>query len=71
MRKLSRTRAFRPSLARRSSPRFAFERTNERIDVRVPKPVLDALKARASHRGIPDTCLIRKKMQREIALPER
>ena len=51
--------------------RFAFETTSERIDMRVPKPLLDALKARASHRGIPFTRLIREMMERELSRPER
>lgn len=33
--------------------RFEFEKKSERINMRVPKPLLDALKERASHRGIP------------------
>ena len=51
--------------------RFEFEKKSERIDMRVPKPLLDALKARASHRGIPFTRLIREMMERELSRPER
>ncbi len=51
--------------------RFEFEKKSERINMRVPKPLLDALKARASHRGIPYTRLIREIIEREIARPER
>ena len=52
-------------------PLFAFEKKSERIDMRVPKPLLDALKERASHRGIPYTRFIRELMEREISRPER
>ena len=51
--------------------RFEFEKKSERINMRVPKPLLDALKARASHRGIPYTRLIREIIEREISRPER
>ena len=51
--------------------RFEFEKKSERINMRVPKPLLDALKARASHRGIPFTRLIREMMERELSRPER
>lgn len=49
---------------------FEFERKSERINMRVPKPLLDALKKRASHRGIPYTRLIREIMEREMSRPE-
>jgi len=51
--------------------RFAFEKKSERINMRVPKPLLDALKARASHRGIPLARLVREMMERELSRPER
>jgi predicted DNA binding CopG/RHH family protein len=51
--------------------RFEFEKKSERINMRVPKPLLDALEARASHCGIPYTRLIREIIEREIARPER
>jgi predicted DNA binding CopG/RHH family protein len=50
---------------------FEFENKSERINMRVPKPLLDALKRRASHRGIPYTRFIRELMEREISRPER
>jgi predicted DNA binding CopG/RHH family protein len=49
---------------------FEFEKKSERINMRVPKPLLDALKKRASHRGIPYTRYIREIMEREMARPE-
>ena len=50
---------------------FEFENKSERINMRVPKSLLDALKRRASHRGIPYTRFIREIMEREIFRPER
>lgn len=50
--------------------RFEFEKKSERINMRVPKPLLDALKERASDRGIPYTRFIRDLMEREIARRE-
>ena len=49
---------------------FEFEKKSERVNMRVPKPLLDALKKRASHRGIPYTRFIRELMEREISRPE-
>jgi len=40
--------------------RFEFERKDEQINMRVPKPLLAAVKARAKARGIPYTGFIRK-----------
>lgn len=50
---------------------FEFESKSERIDMRVPKSLLDALKQRARRRGVPYTRFIRELMEREIAGPER
>lgn len=50
--------------------RFEFENKSARINMRVPKPLLDALKQRASHRGIPYTRFIRELMEREISRSE-
>ena len=47
------------------------EKKSERTDMRVPRPLLDALEARASHRGIPYTRLIREFIERDISRPER
>jgi predicted DNA binding CopG/RHH family protein len=49
---------------------FEFEKKSERVNMRVPKPLLDALKERARHRGIPYTRFIRELMEREISRPE-
>ena len=50
---------------------FEFERKSERINMRVPKPLLDALRARAMQRGIPYTRFIREIMERELSRPKR
>ena len=49
----------------------ASPRATEPINMRVPKPLLEALKERASHRGIPYTRFIREIMEREIFRPKR
>jgi predicted DNA binding CopG/RHH family protein len=59
------------NLSRLEPALFAFEKKSERIDMRVPKPLLDALKERASHLGIPYTRFIRDIMDREISRPDR
>jgi predicted DNA binding CopG/RHH family protein len=50
-----------------SPVRFEFERKDGQINMRVPKPLLAALKARAKARGIPYTRLIRETLEREMA----
>ena len=51
--------------------RFEFEKKDEQINMRVPRPLLTALKARAKARGIPYTRLIREALERALASPER
>jgi predicted DNA binding CopG/RHH family protein len=46
--------------------RFEFEKKDEQINMRVPRPLLAALKARAKARGIPYTRLIRETLERAI-----
>ena len=50
--------------------RFEFERKDEQINMRVPKPLLAAVKARAKARGIPYTRLIRETLERAMAAPK-
>ena len=50
---------------------FEFEKKSDRVNMRVPKPLLDAVKARARGRGIPYTRFIRELMEREIARPDK
>jgi predicted DNA binding CopG/RHH family protein len=50
--------------------RFEFEKKDDQINMRVPKPLLAAVKARAKARGIPYTRFIRETLERAIATPE-
>lgn len=47
--------------------RFEFEKKDEQINMRVPKPLLAAVKARAKARGIPYTRFIRETLERAVA----
>lgn len=47
--------------------RFEFEAKDEQINMRMPKPLLVAVKARAKARGIPYTRFIRETLERAIA----
>ena len=50
--------------------RFEFEKKDEQINMRVPKPLLEAVKARARARGIPYTRFIRETLERAMAAPK-
>jgi predicted DNA binding CopG/RHH family protein len=50
--------------------RFEFEKKDEQINMRVPKPLLAAVKARAKARGIPYTRLIRETLEKAMAAPK-
>jgi len=50
---------------------FEFEAKSAHINMRVPKPLLDAVKERAKVRGIPYTRFIRQLMEREVCHPAR
>ncbi len=47
--------------------RFEFEKKDEQINMRVPKQLLAAVKARAKVRGIPYTRLIRETLEQAMA----
>lgn len=47
--------------------RFEFERKDGQINMRMPKPLLAAVKARARQRGIPYTRFIRETLERELS----
>ena len=47
--------------------RFEFEKKGEQINMRVPKPLLEAVKARAKARGVPYTRFIRETLEQAIA----
>ena len=46
--------------------RFEFERKDEQINMRVPKPLLAAVMARAKARGIPYTRFIRETLEQAV-----
>lgn len=46
---------------------FEFEKKEAQVNVRVPQPLLDAVKERAKARGIPYTRYIRMLMEQDIA----
>ena len=45
---------------------FEFEKKDEQINMRIPKPLLAAVKARAKARGIPYTRFIRETLERAV-----
>jgi predicted DNA binding CopG/RHH family protein len=51
--------------------RFEFDKKDGQINMRVPKPLLTALKARAKARGIPYTRFIRETLERAIFARKR
>jgi predicted DNA binding CopG/RHH family protein len=46
--------------------RFEFEKKEEQINIRVPKPLLGAVKARAKARGFPYTRFIRETLEHAV-----
>ncbi len=46
--------------------RFEFEKKEEQINMRMPKPLLAAVKARAKARGIPYTRFIRETLEQAV-----
>jgi len=51
--------AFKPA-------RFEFEKKAARVNMRLPEPLLEALKAKAKARGVPYQRLIREAIEREL-----
>ena len=49
--------------------RFEFEKKNDQINMRVPRSLLELVKARAKERGIPYTRLIRETLERAMSTP--
>ena len=47
--------------------RFEFQKKDDQINMRVPRPLLEAVKARAKARGIPYTRFIRETLEQAIA----
>lgn len=50
--------------------RFEFEKKAAQLNMRIPKPLLDAVKARAKARGIPYTRLIRETLEQAVTTGE-
>jgi predicted DNA binding CopG/RHH family protein len=50
--------------------RFEFEKKTDQINMRVPRNLLAAVKARAKERGIPYTRLIRETLEQAMAAPK-
>ncbi len=50
--------------------RFEFGKKDNQINMRVPKPLLEAVKARARARGIPYTRFIRETLEQVITTPQ-
>lgn len=48
---------------------FEFEKKTAQLNMRVPKPLLDAVKKRAKARGIPYTRLVREAMELALSRP--
>ena len=51
--------------------RFEFEKKTAQLNMRLPKPLLEAVKLRAQKSGIPYTRLVREIIEQEIATPRR
>jgi len=49
---------------------FEFERKTAQLNMRVPKPLLDAVKKRAKARGIPYARFVREAVERALSTPE-
>ena len=50
---------------------FEFEKKGAQLNMRLPKPLLDAVKLRAKKRGIPYTRVVREALERAIAPTRR
>jgi len=49
---------------------FEFEKKTAQLNMRVPKPLLDAVKKRAKARGIPYTRFVREAVELALSQPE-
>jgi predicted DNA binding CopG/RHH family protein len=49
---------------------FEFEKKDDQINMRVPRALLEAVKAQARARGIPYTRFIRETLERALTLPQ-
>ena len=51
--------------------RFEFEPKTERVNMRLPRTLLDAVKARAAKQGIPDQRYIRQALESAVSQAKR
>ena len=51
--------------------RFEFQAKAARLNMRLPEPLLDAVKARAKARGVPYTRFIREVLEHATAQPDK
>ncbi|MGH9655086.1 MAG: CopG family antitoxin [Bryobacteraceae bacterium] len=51
--------------------RFEFEKKTAQLNMRLPKPLLDAVKVRARQRGIPYTRFLRELIEQGLTPPAR
>jgi predicted DNA binding CopG/RHH family protein len=51
--------------------RFEFEKKTAQLNMRLPKPLLEAVKERSSARGIPYTRFIREAVEMALSRPEK
>ena len=51
--------------------RFEFEPKTERVNMRLPRTLLDAVKARAAKQGIPYQRYIRQALENAVGQPKR
>lgn len=58
-------------LSRFKTVRFEFEKKSAQLNMRVPRALLDAVKASAQLRGIPYTRLIREAIEQAITSQKR
>ena len=54
-------------LSQFKSVRFEFEKKEAQLNMRLPQPMLEAIKERAKRRGIPYTRLIREMIENGLA----
>ena len=63
---LPRPGPLRPRLAAFKPPTWEAEPKTARVNMRLPQPLIDAVKARAAERGIPYQRLIREAIERAV-----
>ena len=58
-------------LAEMKTVRFEFQPKAAQLNMRLPQPLLEAVKASAKARGIPYTRFVRETLERAVAGPKR